>query len=327
MIILSVTPSSDANGSENDLKKVTVSGWWDQTPDYYVSGGGEESYGSWVVLRYNHYRYYKVGQSNGFAHALKYALRAKASETMIAAGFNPDTASDTDFAKFADYYFEYDSAQRVTRQKIRGGEEEFTYTYTENTDDPGIGEKNTWGVRTTVTDPDNNERRVYTNPTSSALVIVFEDMATNDQSYDSAKRNSAGWSTEHAFPTAISSVTEPSGGGTTLTVNYNANSGLIYEFAYYTVDNPSLGEVKGRFKSRSVKKGNNGTADLLDVLTWDTQSVGNASIYPVLKRIRYPEVGMTSPSTYEITNTFIKTHKGMIPFKCRKKCLNCQLFR
>jgi len=292
--------SSDGNGSENDLKKVTV---WQPYGDFYT-GEEAEANGVWEVLHHNHYRYYTSASGIGFQHGLKYAMRAKASERMVEAGLDPETAGDTDFAAYADYYFEYDSDQRVTKQKIRGGSEEYTYAYTDNPDNPGVTDQNTWAVKTVVTHPDGSERRVYTNPLASVLVSIFEDKSSGDKTYDAVKKNSDGWSTEHAYPTAISSVTEPSGGSTALTVNYNASSGLIYEFAYYTTDDPVNGKVKGRPESRSVKEGSTGTPDLLDKIAWGSQSARNASIHPVMDSTRYPTAGMGSPPTVEVSNTF-----------------------
>lgn len=61
------------------------------------------------------YRYYVPGDTGGFVHGLKYVIGPAAWERM------PDPASG-DPADYADHYFEYDSARRVTLHKTNGGE-------------------------------------------------------------------------------------------------------------------------------------------------------------------------------------------------------------
>jgi len=297
-----------SGGSVNDLKRATV---WErysfQANDF--SNEGPPETGVWVKLHENFYRYYKDASGTGFQHGLKYALRAKACERIAANGLNPDTVSDSVLATYADYYFEYDAQRRIVKQGIRGSTESFLYAYLDNPDGPGIADKNTWGVKTVVTQPDGSERRTYTNPTSSGLVSVFED-ASENKTADAIERNPVGWESQYAYPNAIESVTEPSEGSTDLTVNYRTEDGLLYLYDYYTSDDPVTGAVKGYPKSRSVVKGSDGTADLLDQVNWNTQTSSNATTYAVRRRTRYLESGMEEPPSVEIVNTYYLDSSG-----------------
>lgn len=305
----------DGKGSDNDLKSARVWGWLDFNENTDLSQASQAAGGEWAFAHENFYRYYTEESSTGFAHGLKYALRGQACSTIRKAGIDPETASDTVLAQYADYYFEYSDVadgaktRRVTLQKFRGGTETIQYSYTDNPDNPTTGDNNDWAVQTTTTNPDGSERRVYTNPSGGVLVSIYEDPQGN-KTYDAMEFNDYGWNSQHAYPTAVNSVTEPSGGSTTLTVNYNTDAGLIYTFDYYDTDNPTTGAVAGRPAGWSAQEGSGGTPDLLDQVTWNTETVNGASIFPLWQRIRYPEAGMSSPPTLETEYTYYQDADG-----------------
>ena len=63
-----------------------------------------------------YYRYYQAGDANGYAHGLKYVFGPASFDCLQQALGDPSTLADGQVAPFADYYLEYDSARRVTRQ-------------------------------------------------------------------------------------------------------------------------------------------------------------------------------------------------------------------
>src|SRR5260221_4250950 len=111
--------------------------------------------GTWTTISTHYYRYYKPGDANGFAHAVKFYF---SPEAFIR---TPNVLSDADnlVAPYADNYYEYDSSRRVTTSVSNGI---FTYTiaYADNSDSDDY---NNWKRKTTITQPNGSLRIVYTN--------------------------------------------------------------------------------------------------------------------------------------------------------------------
>lgn len=104
--------NGSANGVISDLKQVAVETW--QSP----CGGGAAA---WSPVQKTYYRYYTAASATGYARGLKYVVNPDALARMTAASLNPDTATDTQVAAYADHYFEYDSTRRVTKEVTNGG--------------------------------------------------------------------------------------------------------------------------------------------------------------------------------------------------------------
>ena len=238
--------ASDDHGSENDLKMAVV----EEYDDFLMANR---------IVKRRYYRFYKDGDAKGGDHDLKFIIAGQTYDDLEEQGFDPLTMDDDDIKPYVDYYFEYDSEHRVTLQAIRGGadtgKDTTTYGYETNPDNPGIGDTNTWAVKTIITFPNDNERRIYTNPTASVLVSIYKDSTTDGEWAVSYKRNSTGWVTELATSAAVTTVTEPTATSTTLQANLNPTDGLIKLYDYWNADNPSQGEVKGYPSVRSVKEG------------------------------------------------------------------------
>jgi len=102
--------TGDTFGSVGDLKTVKLQQWNAGTS-------------AWDDLGTSYYRYYKSGDAHGFAHGLKYVVGPEAYARMLAAQppITPETATDTQIASYADHYFEYDTSNRVTLEKVKGG--------------------------------------------------------------------------------------------------------------------------------------------------------------------------------------------------------------
>jgi len=115
--------TSDTFGSVGHLKTVKLQQWNAGTS-------------AWDDLGTSYYRYYKSGDAHGFAHWLKYVVGPEAYARMLAAQppITPETATDTQIASYADHYFEYDTSNRVTLEKVKGGLYSYSYTYTASGD-------------------------------------------------------------------------------------------------------------------------------------------------------------------------------------------------
>src|SRR5205823_5539093 len=136
-----------ANGNLGDLKTVII----------------RDAAGTAIDTSY--YRYYVTGESNGYAHGLKYAVHPSSYARLAAAITDPFAATDAQLAPYADYYFEYDSSQRVTKEVAQGqgcsvcsaGLGTYTFSYTTSSNTASV---NKWKVKTVETLPDGNQNIV-----------------------------------------------------------------------------------------------------------------------------------------------------------------------
>ena len=271
----------DANGAIGDLKLADV--------QQYDSGSG-----LWRSLRRSHYRYYLSGAAHGFEHGLKFVIQPGAFDRMKAAGIDPLRASDSEVASFADYYFEYDSERRVSRERVRGGQQEFGLEYHSNPTNPGFNDVNTWAIRTQETRPDQSKVRVYSNAAGNTILKILEDENATKKWYEYSQYSADFRRVLFAHPSAVNSVTEPDfeEEDYTLTVNLYDDKGLIEVFDYYATTNAGTGAAKGKLHTKSVKKGSDGTPELLLKRKYSTRTVSGQSIHPISHEYRYPEIGM-----------------------------------
>ena len=165
--------SGDGNGSAGDLKTVLHE---------------RNTGGVWESLGTAYHRYYLAGQAKGFAHGLRFVVSPEAYARLVGAGITPADADDEQLKGYADYYFEYDSQQRVALERTGGGAYSYTYQYSANPNPPSgfsavssssasssssssstpfvppaEGETNQWRTKTIVTMPDGTQEIVYCN--------------------------------------------------------------------------------------------------------------------------------------------------------------------
>ncbi len=247
----------------------------------------------WRRVRTRHYRYYDGITGSGYAHGLKYVVGAGAYERMRGAGIDPVRASDAEVAAYADYYFEYDGEQRVSREKLRGGREEFVFSYTSNPANPGHNAVDTWATRTQETRPDGSKVRVYSNAGGAMLLKVLENAAATRRWYEYNQYDGNYRRVLYAHPSAVASVTEP---GSNLVITLKADEGLIEVFTYYSTTDAGTGAAAGRLHTRGVKKGSGGTVAVTLKRKYAQRTVGGQSLHPVSHEYRYPEAGMSDAS-------------------------------
>jgi hypothetical protein len=149
-------------------RKVDAAAWEDierTAYDYYASGQPHGSLGDlkraaqqefdgsgWQDRDVHYYRYWKAGEANGFEHGLKYVLEPE-SYAQLSAVADPLTASDSQVAQYADYYYEYDGQRRVTKETVQAGALSFTFAYTASSHSRGY---NRWSRKTVETKPDGS---------------------------------------------------------------------------------------------------------------------------------------------------------------------------
>lgn len=256
--------STDTFGGESDLKRVRI-----QVPDG----------GSWENTAVHYYRYYKAEDSDGFAHGLKFAVGPEAYELMLADSIDPLTATNTQVAQYADFYFEYDSERRATLERVDGGSRTFTFAFTtsSNADAP-----NNWAVKTSESRPDGNQRTVFTNFLGQRLV---DDLADGSDHWIEARQYGAeNRLVEQTLPSAVIGYNEAQAD---LGVSLRASDGLIQLTDYYS--STGSGGVAGYRHRDRIKQGSGGTPVTLRELQYATRSAGGQTVHPVSKETRYRE--------------------------------------
>ena len=265
----------EAGGSLGDLKGVLI--------ERYDTGTG-----AWTTINRKHSRYYVSGDTNGFVHGLKFLVRGTAYQRMVDAGLDPETAPEATLANYANFYFEYDSQQRVSRERVQGGRREFSFSYETNPTVPGLSDVNTWFTKTVETLPDGNENRVYTNEAGQVILKIFKETATGNQWYAYAQFDAGFHTILQANSFAVASVTEPTSGSPTLTVNLKPSDGLITENVFYPNTDPSSGAVAGYLQQVTVKKGSDGSPTIIRKVEYDTQQAFGQTIYPTRAELAFP---------------------------------------
>jgi len=286
--------STEARGNLGDLSLADVQEW-------------DAGTGAWSSLRKSHYRYYRTGDANGFEHGLKYAIQPAAYEQMRAAGIDPLRTSEAVLASFADYHFEYDGSKRVSLERIRGGQEEYSFLFENNSPAPTAGEVNEWATRCTETRPDGSTMRVYCNAAGSSLLnILTEPSAAGGRVwYEFSEYDESFRLVLFAHPSAVASVSEPSGSGDDLTVTLQADEGLIDVTEYYASTNPATGAVAGLVKSKGTQEGSGGTVAWRSKYEFVQHSAAGQTVNKLSAEYAYPLAGMPdvdAPKTsYEYT--------------------------
>jgi len=320
--------SGDSYGSPNDLQSVTV----------------KDASGNVISTRY--YRYYtqddiSVRGQPGFVHGLKYVVNAQSYRRMAAANSITPTnvsalssLSDTEVAKYANNYFEYDSTSQAVTKEIaqkagcsscNGGAGQGTFTYSRSTNGNGgyHDDYNIWKYKTIETLPDNNTNTIYSNYAGQTMLKVFTDTSTGNQWARFYKYDSRGHQMWRAEPSA---VLPPTSGDSydnhnDLLNNVSGNyqylrdsDGLIYvwEWADSTsATSTTPGDVQDFLKSMKVQHGETATPILTSSMmykahTADLNSAGDhagTTVYYLNSRTAYHNSDGTGgqTTTYECT--------------------------
>lgn len=290
--VFSYYTSTEARGNLGDLCLADVQEW-------------DAGTSTWSSVRKSHYRYYRTGDTNGFEHGLKYALQPAAYEQMRAAGIDPLRASEAELAAFADYYFEYDGSKRVSLERIIGGRQEYGFVFVDNS--PVPSDVNEWATRCTETRPDGSTMRVYCNAAGASILnILTEPVSAGSRVwYEYSEYNAQFRLVLFAHPSAVASVTEPSGPGDDLEVTLKTGEGLIDLTEYYATTNPSTGAVAGLVHRKGTQEGSAGDEVWRVKYEYIQHTAGGQTVNKLSVEYSYPVAGMPdedAPQTsYEYT--------------------------
>jgi RHS repeat-associated protein len=285
--------SSEDNGSLGDLKRVKVQALVGST---------------WTDMGIHYYRYYKSGNTNGGAHLIKFILEPEAYQRLDDAVSDPTTASDTTVGGYADYYYEYDSSNRVTKEKTHGGSKTFTFTFTTSSH---ADDYNNWKRKAVETLPDGTQNLIYTNYIGQSL--VSEHKSGSDRWIEHRKYDSAGRLIQRATPAAVTGYDDTQAN---LAVTLRSSDGLIRVTDYYTTT--GSGAAAGYVQHEKIKKGENGTARKLRTFEYTSQTAGGVAIYPVSKETVY----RNDDDTGAIDTTFSYVfHSGTVRIQKRTTTL------
>jgi RHS repeat-associated protein len=268
------------------------------------------------MLDTQYFRYYTSNSSTGYQGGLKYALGPDSYARLVGAFPNPDSATDTQVAPYADRYLEYDSAHRVTKSVVQGtgcsvcagGLGTYTYSYTPSAFAPGYGN---WQTKTVVTLPDQNTRTVYTNFAGETLLSVYQDATTLQQWMTFYKYDSQGREILEAAPSAISGFDENrpdllNNQAGNYTYLYE-NTGLIATATYYTsttAGDTTPGGVAGYVNQTSLQRGEVGTSVLQSTTQYFHHTVNGVTVNPVATQTVYRLTNGTGTETTSYAYTW-----------------------
>lgn len=270
-----------AEGSENglpgDLETAVIADW-------------NTSTSAWDTIKTSYYRYYIADGSGGFEHGLQYALGGEAYAEMVAADLTPETATDEELAEYADYYFEYDTSNRVTTETVKGGAYTYNFAYENGVTSSDF---NQWTMKTTETLPDSSENIVYTNTYTQPLFKIYQ--SGSSKWYTWYNYDDSGNLLQRASSSAISGYSESNPSVATL----NESSGLIDVWEYYGADDPD-GNPEGYLENVMAQEGSGGTPVALKNYAYTSQTCGSQTIYPVFQVTIYQSTsGTLSPAVTE----------------------------
>jgi len=169
--------------------------------------------GSGNVLATEYYRYY-TGESGGYVHGLKYYFDTAAYGRLVTAVGSPTTATDAQVANYADNYFQYNSAQQVTLERVQGEGSSFNqgglgvyyFQYLAATGN-ALG-FNSWTYKTLETLPDGSSHTIYTNYAGEVMLDVFHDPVSGNNWETFTKYDSSGRAIWTAHTSALTGYTE-----------------------------------------------------------------------------------------------------------------------
>jgi RHS repeat-associated protein len=271
--------SGDRNGNLNDLKHATIQQW---------NGLG------WAGVAVNYYRYYKPGEANGFAHGLRYLVGPSGYQKMKAAGITPERAGNGQLIKYADNYFQYDSAsQEALAEKAAGGSLSYRFTRTVSGNPNGY---NNWTYKTVEVLPDGTQNIVYTNYAAQVILSVYQ--SGSQQWFNYNQYDGGGRLVLAASSAAVQGFSEASPGLVTL----YPHQGLVQVYVYYASTNLAMGAVAGYLQYEQVQQGGGGSPILLKQYQYSGRTAGGATTYQMWKETCYPD------ATDALLNILCKTY-------------------
>ncbi|MDF1813853.1 MAG: RHS repeat-associated core domain-containing protein [Verrucomicrobiales bacterium] len=286
--------------------------------DYYVTGDthgparvlksadvqGKDD-GQWESIGKQWYRYYTSTGGVGVLYGLKLCLDDNGTAAAEQAGIDLDSASDETLAPYASHWFEFNGDARVTKEIVRGGESTYNFAWMTSDADPSLTDSNTWYRQCTETRPDGTKKIVYTNRGGSLILSILEEIASGDRWYEYRTYDSQNRVLQKVSSEAVQSVSEPANVSGSLSVTLKANDGLITVNSYFSSDDFPNGEVEGYLASRGVKEGSSGSVVITHKWTYDTQTVGSASVHPVKEELVFMTAGV--PDNEASTTTYTRT--------------------
>ncbi|MBI1373852.1 MAG: LEPR-XLL domain-containing protein [Phycisphaera sp.] len=298
--------------------------------EYYAAGeiGGPEgtpkriviSDGSGQEIESNLYRYYTEGDSIG---KLKFNVSGESYDRIVAAGLDPETATDEDIAPYADEYLEYDTEGRVIKRVIQGagcstcsgGLSTTLYSYEHST---FADDYNAWSDRVTETILDADNIAIYSHTTyynyaGQTMLDVEEDPTTGDQWLYFTAYDSDGRSVLSAGPSAVTGFDDLSADllAADISGNYqylNDTAGVIYLTDYYTSTTATdtvAGGAEGYVQDQSIVIGELGTPILTASRDYYHITDGaGGEIFPTASSTRYVNENGTGALTTTYSYTF-----------------------
>lgn len=295
-LVESVTLRRDTGAGFANVRRVTYA--------YYAGEAGGtvgalktavEDDGFGAVLDTKYYRYY-AGESGGYTGALKYVFNDAAyaqALTFFGSQSALFAAADSAVAPFADNYFAYDEAGRVTTETASaagcsacsGGQGTTTFAYTTSGFAPGF---NSWSTKTVTTLPDGTIDTVYTNAFAQVVLKSHQETVGGPAWVDYYRYDSAGRLVLHANPSAVTGFDEGYAdlvrdiGGNALYLSDAA--GLVSTWAYAaaaTATDTTPGDAAGYLESTAIRRGEFGTEVPQASMTYIARTAGGVTTFHV----------------------------------------------
>jgi RHS repeat-associated protein len=318
--------------SETLRRQVGGGSWVTVRQVSYTYYDGTESYGNLGdlkkaqikdaagnVLETKYYRYYVAGETGGYEGGLKYVVEGASYSRLAAAVSNPETATDSQVATYADYAFQYNSDMRVSQVVVQGagcsscssGQGTYTYTYTTS---GNTALYNVWAMKTIETLPDGNSNIVYTNAADEVMLAVYHDQASGSEWPTFYQYDSQGRTILKAAPSAVSGYSDAFSDllhADPRTGNYQYlrdSSGLVTAYTYYTsttADETTAGGVAGYWQETDLRPGETGTAVPQQAVQYFAHSNGSGvTVDPVATSTVYRNSDGTGAETTSYSYTW-----------------------
>ncbi len=320
-LLSGVTLRTQVNGGAWNIVRQVQYTYYDGTQQYGGNLGDlmtatvEDSNNN--VLDTSYYRYYTQGEANGYPHGLEYVFNPASYERLTAAlGTNLSSFTDAQVAPYADYYFQYDSSQRVTQETVAGAGDSqtagglgtYTFSYTASANAPGY---NSWNTKTIVTNPDGSTDTVYTNAYAQVMLDDHYDPSSGLHTDRFYAYNNNGQLVLAAAPTAVIGYND-SYADLLDNVNgqyqyLNNGSGLLTRYDYYTTTTATetaAGGVANYLEDKQIQQGQTGT--LIPQETWQyyAHSYNGQTIAPIATDTVYRNTDGTGAETTSYAYTW-----------------------
>ncbi|MCZ2342191.1 MAG: hypothetical protein LC104_10410 [Bacteroidales bacterium] len=259
---------------------------------------------TWIDHKTHYCRYYRAGESGGFAHGLKYALGPEAFERLrqdpqVA---NPFLATDTQVAQYADFFYVYDEDQRVVQSTTQAGLLIHTFSYETRDNSSDTENLNHWVLKITTTAPDGSQTMAFNNFLGQTL--LRDQVSGSDHWIDYYQFDENARETLHASPAAVISY---NAADADLSVVLRSHTGLMDWTDYYTetTATPTVpGGVAGYVQSHAISAGQAGDRVLQSTITYIQRVAGVATIYPVAESTQYRQDDGTGAITTRYAYTW-----------------------